>query len=77
MKTTMPLVSSSCAKTAAERNIFALGSSSRITSFKPRISVGSMLPMIAFMTSTHSSGYSPVVVSPDSITASARSRTGS
>ena len=31
--------------------------------------------MICFITSTHSSGYSPVVVSPESITASARSRT--
>ena len=34
-----------------------------------------MLLRMFFITSTHSSGYRPVVVSPDSITASARSRT--
>jgi hypothetical protein len=41
----------------------------------PRFSVGSMVLTMFFITSMHSSGYLPVVVSPESITASARSRT--
>ena len=36
---------------------------------------GSVLRTMFFITSMHSSGYFPVVVSPESITASARSRT--
>ena len=46
-----------------------------MVSFIRRISVGSIVCTMFFITSTHSSGYRPVVVSPDSITASARSRT--
>ena len=44
-------------------------------SFIRRVSVGSMVLTMFFITSTHSSGYLPVVVSPESMTASARSRT--
>ena len=46
-----------------------------MVSLTRRRSVGSMLLRMFFITSMHSSGYWPVAVSPESITASARSRT--
>ena len=46
------------------RSILALGSLRRTVVLRPRSSVGSVLLMMFFITSMHSSGYKPVVVSP-------------
>ena len=75
VKAIIPALFSSCAKTTADLKIFVLGVHSSKSLLYSVTAISSMAQLMLFMTSMHLIGYFPIVVSAESMIASAFSLT--